>query len=1612
MVYAVTAVSAAAAALVLSLTLVSNISQVESQIAPIQDYGYRLPTFQEFLVIAPKVVRPNMVYEVHVTVNRKYYSNIVVTALLSSDDNEYASGRIPFSDIGTKTIQLLVPITVRDGTHKLIVEGLVQNNVATAVSTNASDVTAYASYLPIYHNETYVYFSPKYVSIFITLDRTTYVTPANVLFRVVGVYPDLKPATGSMTIYVRDSKGILVRRWIQRQLNFGLYSGGFDLEYPVSVGEWAIVIDAFGYRYEQPFEVRFWWQRSFEMNITVPSFVYNSEWGIMGLLYGEHVSGQPAWGNGSISLKVMNQDGTVLPGNITKDMGYMYSTKSFTFSMTEITDMWGDPTGKDLFFLGSLSDFYYLETLTGTGVSHVIKDGIQLKVLGRLVRTFKPGVPFNFQVAVMRSDGTKYIGFYDRQLVVNVASEPGSPSSTVPEDKQLIPDTNILDYQIMPGMSDRIIRINVQHPASGQSVEIRCYRFYSANDRYLALTSSTDDPRTESYMTFTVRTNFYVDEINYLLAGGGSILLGSKLVMKGKQTTFAVALSRQMAPSAHIVAYCIVEGEVITDTMSFFVRDTRLKQPTILINYGKDFRQDYIEVVARGPPVSYVFTSVLDYEVYNYGGINFLTEQKVIQELMTYDYMAQGPYQHTWWINEIMGEWEKTVFFPSPTAGMDTNTTIDSAGMIILSDANITIRQDLSPCNRSLGLGICPSSYQCYDLIRTCDGIFDCSDGYDEINCPLPADQLYSPRPSETYHLFWNSRYQDNTDMFWQEHYIKQVGQGEIRILQDELMDPMVMGAFFMHPDQGLFLSREYVLHDTTRKFFVTVEAPDAIRRGEQVGLRLDVFNYWDQDMEVIIMLHGDPAYKFIHVEDFGYVVSYSPRTSFGDFQTMLPIKGGGTNVYLLMPIVSTLEKGSFTVRISSFSSQREDYEEVPIDITYDGVVGRYRHTPYLVDLVNSGSLIPPDLKINISERFVDPGARDLLYIPYSGHATLNVYGDLVSPGLFKDHLTTQDTSWSYHDSAEGYIYEFAVNLETLDYLQTINILKTEQLNLTLEYMTTILARQYAYIQDDGSVLMFRRTTKPCVRVTSLVLKTLHAAIVSQWTETLYIPVDLLNRMALWLTLQQDNATGAFVETADNYYDRSFWPNTTAPDGTVNTWHIPITAHVIITLAQATRLTGDAKQRSDAARIRAANYLASKIMQITDPFQMAITTYALQISNNKDRDTAFNRLGPMGVHIDSQYMYWAAQPIPDNPSERINNVEFQYERQFHPNVGNGVMATSYALMCYLARNDLKTAVPIMKFIVSQHNRIMGWSSTQDTLLALESLKKFSFSQTNRAFYNLQLTFVTSSNDTWTHTVNLDKTNFASLYSFDVSPAFGQIKTRATGTGYAFMGLDHWVHYEKPYQVQNVGPPYQSFDLDIDYQRFWGRNFSHMEMGICFKWKRLDLAPVSGMANVIVEIPTGYIVSRDTIEQMYMANYTALRRVQFYLQKLITFFEYVGPNRTCFSFTADRWYPVANTSIDHLIMIQEYSETGLQNLSAYNAFTLFQLHICQVCGSFQCPYCQFYNSAPPILMTSSALLFSLVCSALAFYVARRVSAGGGDADCVGANFSNRGRRRHP
>lgn len=54
--------------------------------------------------------------------------------------------------------------------------------------------------------------------------------------------------------------------------------------------------------------------------------------------------------------------------------------------------------------------------------------------------------------------------------------------------------------------------------------------------------------------------------------------------------------------------------------------------------------------------------------------------------------------------------------------------------------------------------------------------------------------------------------------------------------------------------------------------FFINVEMPSRSRQGEQVGVRVTVFNYMKNAIEAVVLLEGSDSYKFVHVEEEGIV--------------------------------------------------------------------------------------------------------------------------------------------------------------------------------------------------------------------------------------------------------------------------------------------------------------------------------------------------------------------------------------------------------------------------------------------------------------------------------------------------------------------------------------------------------------------------------------------------------------------------------------------------------------------------------------------------------------------------------------------------------------------
>ncbi len=52
-----------------------------------------------------------------------------------------------------------------------------------------------------------------------------------------------------------------------------------------------------------------------------------------------------------------------------------------------------------------------------------------------------------------------------------------------------------------------------------------------------------------------------------------------------------------------------------------------------------------------------------------------------------------------------------------------------------------------------------------------------------------------------------------------------------------------------------------------------------------------------------------------------------------------------------------------------------------------------------------------------------------------------------------------------------------------------------------------------------------------------MALQTLSLARNPEWEDILYVDLDIINEMALWLITQHDQSTGAFVPKGEHFYD-------------------------------------------------------------------------------------------------------------------------------------------------------------------------------------------------------------------------------------------------------------------------------------------------------------------------------------------------------------------------------------------------------------------------------------------------------------------------------------------
>ncbi len=859
----------------------------------------------------------------------------------------------------------------------------------------------------LFSNETVLVYDQKAVSLIIQLERVDFRHEGLLRFRCISFYQDLSPYFGTMDVFIYGPDGIILRRWENEQTLAGVVSKEFQINDGPPPGRWYVKAVVLGYESIKEFDVYEFYQWKFEVNVSMPHYFLTSSPGISGVVVANYTTGRAVLGKCRIKAFVKNDSVSItdLEGMPYLEIYHQVfdGVVDFFFSMSELLSITSEESLNEMevYVEAQVEDPFFVDLSNGSFITTLYDPKIEIEFMGKQPRAFKPKMPYTTYVSVSQQDGKRLDENQIRDSLVKFKIEINDGHSLAEQVFVPIGRDSMASYTFTPDEQTEFIKITasfIRNRKILQEEDIfaveRAIRYKSPSKSYIQVTSSTLNPEVGNYMIFTVKLNQYVNFVYYHIVSSSRILFTNILKMNGKQKTFDIGLTRDMAPSAHIVVYFIRDdGELVSDSYNFHVNISSVQNKVnMTINRRKDFTGDTVEILSYASPQSFIGFGASEESVFRlYNGGNIITNIHIYDELYSFDKFSNTSYIKTW--NSELGFIDNRVFYPSQSYAYDTLTTFSYSGLILFTDLPIsdTLNQQ---CNNSMGFAKCLDGRNCYSDDQKCNGKCDClKDCIDESNCPekkkffRPLNERFYPKIERIYQLNW----------LWQDAFTLPDGRVQFYIDVPKDIANYVVNAFAISLTNGLGILESPLRISTTRQFFIQVELPDQARVGEQIGMRVDAFNFQKNRIEALIILHPSEDYRFVNVENDGIVSTFAPKTTTGYHQVLLIIQPGKSR-RIHIPIVF-FQRGSKEVTIEAISASNRDKIVKSISIKTEGVLNDY-HYPFLLSLANKpGTMFEFELPTN--ESFILPLSQTWQYVPGSPEARILITGDVCGPFFF-----------------------------------------------------------------------------------------------------------------------------------------------------------------------------------------------------------------------------------------------------------------------------------------------------------------------------------------------------------------------------------------------------------------------------------------------------------------------------------------------------------------------------------------------------------------------------------------------------------------------------------
>ncbi|XP_072642951.1 C3 and PZP-like alpha-2-macroglobulin domain-containing protein 8 isoform X5 [Canis lupus baileyi] len=1507
------------------------------------------PQAPPYLIAAPSVFRSGVEEVISVTIFNSP-REVMVQAQLVAQGEAVAWSQGAILDKGT--IKLKVPTGLR-GQALLQVWGRSQQ----------------AEEGPLFHNQTSVTVDSRGASVFIQTDKPVYKPQHRVLIRILTVTPDLRPVSEKLEAYILDPRGSRMTEW--RHLE-PLCCGVANMTFPLSdqpvLGEWFIFVEMQGHVYNKSFEVQKYEAAppssallpvlpKFELLIDPPQYIRDLDTCEKGTVQARYTFGKPVSGNLTINMTVNGV------GYYSQEVGRpilrttkIHGSQDFDICVKDMI-----PADVPEHFRGTVSIWATVTSVDGSqqvafdDSTPVQRQLVDIRYSKDTRKQFKPGLSYVGKVELSYPDGSPAEG-----VTVQIRAELTPKDNIYTTESVSQGGLVVFEIPFIP-MSAQHVWLETKvtalqgKPVGAQYLPsyLSLSSWYSPSQCYLQLQPPPHPLQVGREAHFPVKStcpcNF---TLYYEVAARGNIVLSGQQPAHITQqrsrraaaetpirlmhlsetepppaaaaevnvcvTSLRLPVTPSMVPLGRLLVFYVREnGEGVADNLQFAVENFFENQVSLTYSANETQPGEVVDLRVRAARGSCVCITAVDKSIYLLRSGFQLTPAQIFQELEDYDVSdAFGVSREDgsfWWAGLAARRRRRSSAFPWPWG-----ITKDSGSAF----ASREEEKDLLSRNMDLAL----SQHQVYVKISVPKGIrFVGHPGKRHLTKKMcvasgetePAwvvlsfsDLGISNVTAKALAYGETSCCRDGQSVKHAEESFadRRVPTGRDHIRRSVMVEPE--GAPRAYTYSVFFCPNERVHISTPNKYeFQYVQRPLCLTR-----------------FDVAVRAHNDAR----------VALSAGPQDTAGMIEIVL---GGHQNT---RSWISTSKMGdpvasTHTAKILSWDEFRTFW------ISWHGGFIQVGHGP---EPSNESVIMawtlprPPEVrfigfstgwgsmgefriwkKVEVDESYSEAFTLGVPHsaIPGSERAVASVIGDVMGPTL--NHLS--NLLRLPFGCGEQNMIHFAPNIFVLKYLQKTRQLSSEVEQETTDYLVQGYQRQLTYRHRDGSYSAFgERDASGSMWLTAFVLKSF-----AQARSFIFIDPQELEAAKGWIVRQQ-RADGSFPAVGRIL-------NKDIQGGIHGT--VPLTAYVVAALLE----TGMASEEERSAIARARHFLESSAPLAVDPYSSALTTYALTLLRSPAAPAALRKLRSLAITQDG-VTHWSLTGSRDVDKDAFLSFSDGVSQSV---VSAEVEMTAYALLTYTLLGDVATALPVVKWLSQQRNALGGFSSTQDTCVALQALAEYAI-LSYAGSINLTVSLASTNLD-YQETFELHRANQKVLQTAAIPSLPTGLFVSAKGEGCCLMQIDVTYHVPDPVakpafqlsvslqepeakQRRTPGPAASADDDDPAADQH--QQEYQVTLEVCTRWLH---AGSSNMAVLEVPLLSGFRVDIESLEQLLFDKHFTLKRYEVAGRRVLFYFDEI-PSRclTCVRFRALREHVVGRTSALP-VSVYDYYEPAFEATRFYN-----------------------------------------------------------------------------